>query len=265
MLNDKKTKRCSRCQEDKPVSDFYKNKEWIDGFHPYCKKCVLAYQKAARESKLEQSPGSYRWKRDLVRHHYFAQIDSPIKAYVLGVLAADGNVLPKHHRITLELSGRDRDLLETVRDELVPGGAIVTRHRNGYDYQILAFVSRTMVSHLEMLGVTAAKSHTIMWPEKLPASFAREFILGYFDGDGFITYHERPNRRYPYIGITSGSFNLLVRIADVIEQYTGIRPGGPWRKGATNTYQIRASGNSALIIDEWLHASGLGLKRKRLS
>src|SRR5712691_7388124 len=69
------TKQCSRCQEVKPVSDFYKNKEWIDGFHPYCKKCVLAYQKEKRELKRDQSPGLFRWKRDLVRHDYFAQID----------------------------------------------------------------------------------------------------------------------------------------------------------------------------------------------
>ena len=264
--NDKETKRCSRCQEVKPVSDFYKHKGWIDGFHPYCKKCVLAYQKASRETKLAQFPGQYRWKRDLIRHDYFAQIDSPMKAYMLGILAADGNVLPKHHRITLELSAKDADLLELVRDQLVPGGAIISRHRNGYDYQVLAFVSRKMIDDLEALGVTAVKSRTITWPEKLPSSFAREFILGYFDGDGYITYHERPNRRYPYLGFTSGSFHLLVSIADVIEHHTGIRPGGPWRKNeTTNAYLIRASGNSALIIDEWLHTNGLGLQRKRLS
>jgi len=266
MSKNSETKRCSRCQEVKPVSDFYKSEEWTDGLHPYCKKCVLAYQKAQREARREQSPGRFRWKRDLVRHDYFAQIDNPMKAYVLGVLAADGNVLPKHHRITLELSARDVDLLETVRDQLVPGGAIVTRHRHGYDYQVLAFVSRDMVNDLEALGVTAAKSRTITWPERLPSSFAREFILGYFDGDGFITYHERPNRRYPYIGITSGSRDLLVSLADVIEQDTGIRPGGPWRKGIiSSAYQIRVSGDSAFVIDKWLHASGLGLKRKRLS
>lgn len=261
----KGTKRCSRCQEVKPVSDFYKSNQWTDGFHVYCKKCVLAYQKAARESKLAQFPGKYRWKRDLIRHDYFAQIDSPIKAYVLGVLASDGNVLPKHHRITLELSAKDADLLEVVRDELVPGGAITTRQRHGYDYQVLAFVSRQMIDDLETLGVTPVKSRTILWPERLPASLAREFILGYFDGDGFITYHERPNRRYPYLGFTSGSSNLLIRIADVTEQHTGIRLGGPWRLRVTGTYLIRSSGNSAFVIDKWLHASGLGLRRKRLS
>ncbi len=77
-VNSKKTKRCSRCQEVKPVSDFYKNKEWTDGFHPYCKKCVLAYQKEKRELKLALSPGEYRWKRDLVHHDYFAQSVSTI-------------------------------------------------------------------------------------------------------------------------------------------------------------------------------------------
>lgn len=265
MFSNKETKRCSRCQVVKPVSDFYKNKQWTDGYHPYCKKCVLAYQKAAREVKLAQFPGKYRWKRDLVRHDYFAQIDSSIKAYVLGILAADGNVLPKHHRITLELSAKDADLLEIVRDQLVPGGAITTRSRRGFDYQTLAFVSHQMIDDLEALGITAAKSLTLEWPENLPSFFAREFILGYFDGDGFITYNERPNRRYPYLGITSGSFNLLVRISDVIEQHTGLRPAGPWSQGNTGTYKIRVSGNNAFIVDEWLHTSGLGLKRKRLS
>lgn len=265
MFGDNKTKQCSRCHEVKPISDFYKNDGWIDGLHPYCKKCVLAYQKAQREAKREQSPSQYRWKRDLIHHNYFAQIDSPMKAYVLGILAADGNVLPKHHRITLELSAKDADLLEIVRGQLVPGGAITSRSRRGFDYQTLAFVSHQMVEDLEALGITAAKSRTLEWPEKLPSFFAREFILGYFDGDGFITYNERPNRRYPYLGFTSGSFNLLASIADVIEQHTDIRPGGPWRKGITGGYFMRVSGNNALIVDKWLHASGLGLKRKSLS
>ena len=259
------TKRCSRCKEIKPVSEFYKSDQWIDGLHVYCKKCVLAYQKAARETKLAQSPGKYRWKRELIRHDYFARIDSPIKAYVLGVLAADGTVSPKYHSIALELSAKDADLLELVRDELVPGGAITSRHRRGRDYQTLAFVSRAMVNDLEALGVTAVKSRTIVWPERLPASFAREFILGYFDGDGYITYQEVSNKRYPYLGFTSGSFNLLASIVDVIEQHIDVRLGGPWRKGITGGYFIRVSGNNALIVDKWLHASGLGLKRKRLS
>jgi hypothetical protein len=106
-----------------------------------------------------------------------------------------------------------------------------------------------MIKDLEALGITAVKSRILTWPEKLPTYFAREFILGYFDGDGFITYHERPNGRYLYLGFTSGSPLLLTSVADVIEQHTGVRPGGPWQNGITRGYSIRAAGKSALIID----------------
>lgn len=258
-------RRCSRCHQDLPLELFYRHNFWSDGLYPYCKKCTLAYQKATRDQRREQYPKSYRWKRDLVRHDYFACIDSPIKAYILGMLAADGNILAKYDRITLELSAKDASLLEMIRDEIVPGGAITSRHRKGHDYQTLAFVSHEMVKDLATLGITPAKSSTIKWPEKLPPDFDCEFILGYFDGDGSITYSELRNRRYPYLAFTCGSLDLLISIADVIEQYTGLRPGGPWGKGGKNqAYTIRAAGDSALAIDEWLHRSGLGLTRKRL-
>ncbi len=93
----------------------------------------------------------------------------------------------------------------------------------------------------------------------------REFILGYFDGDGFITYDVRPNARYPCLGFTSGSLNLLIRIADVIEERTGVRPSGPSNREGKGVHVMLTCGKGAPIIDEWLHASGLGLQRKRLS
>ena len=121
-----------------------------------------------------------------------------------------------------------------------------------------------MITALERLGVGAAKSRTLLWPTTLPAEYCREFILGYFDGDGFITYHQRGAIHYPYLGITSGSRDLLVAIADVIELHVGVRPQGPWLKAGTNAYVIRASGRRALAIDQWLHSDDLGLQRKRL-
>src|SRR6185437_3005752 len=136
------TKQCARCQEVKPVSAFYKHKQW-DGFHPYCRICFNAYGKMRREKKLAANPElvSYRWKRDLVRHDYFHQIDSPMKAYILGFLAADGNLLARFHRLTVELSVKDCALLALLRDELAPGCSLRTRIRRGREYVILNFTS----------------------------------------------------------------------------------------------------------------------------
>ncbi|HEU5199876.1 MAG TPA: LAGLIDADG family homing endonuclease [Ktedonobacterales bacterium] len=210
------------------------------------------------------SPGRWRWKKELVRHDYFSQIDNALKAYLLGFIAADGNVLPKLHRITIELSAKDQELLRLIRDELVPGGAITTRQRQGREYHTLAFVSRPMVADLAAFGITAAKSCILQWPDKLPDCYARAFILGLFDGDGFITYDQHGNTRVPYVGFTSGSPQLLTKIIEIIEHQAGVRIAGPWPKGNSKAFLIRVSGHKAPIVDQWLHADGLGLSRKRL-
>lgn len=187
-----------------------------------------------------------------------------MKAYVMGFIAADGNILPTHHRVTVEISVKDRALLEQLRDELAPGAAITTRRRAGRDSCIFAFVSRQIIEDLNRLGVGARKSTTLSWPPGLPAQYERAFILGYFDGNGSITYHQRGTTCYPYLALTSGSRTLLTEIAEVIERNTGVRPGGPWLKHGT-CYTLRAAGRSARTIDAWLHSDDMGLARKRLS
>lgn len=37
--------RCSRCGEDKPSGEFYRNARQKRGFHHYCKRCTAAYDR----------------------------------------------------------------------------------------------------------------------------------------------------------------------------------------------------------------------------
>jgi hypothetical protein len=145
----------------------------------------------------------------MICHDYFSQIDSAIKAYLLGFITADGNVLPKHHRVTIELAAKDQDLLRLIRDELVPGGAITIRRRRGFEYHTLAFVSRPMVADLAAFGITAAKSCILRWPDNLPEAYARPFILGLFDGDGFITYYSVEILVYRFSRLRQGFVRLV--------------------------------------------------------
>jgi hypothetical protein len=41
----KKTKQCNRCQKDKPLSDYHKNKKCKDGLTTYCKCCSKEYRR----------------------------------------------------------------------------------------------------------------------------------------------------------------------------------------------------------------------------
>ena len=51
---------CSRCGEDKPLSEYYKRKGAKDGHRPDCKACVRARQKAYREASPEKVAASNR-------------------------------------------------------------------------------------------------------------------------------------------------------------------------------------------------------------
>ena len=49
------TKVCRRCGTEKPVGEFYKNKNLKDGLNSYCKKC--SYE--ARRKSMEKNPDKY--------------------------------------------------------------------------------------------------------------------------------------------------------------------------------------------------------------
>lgn len=42
-------KRCSKCREEKPASEFFKQKESSDGLYSYCKPCNAIAQRQKRE------------------------------------------------------------------------------------------------------------------------------------------------------------------------------------------------------------------------
>ena len=261
---------CSKCKKLLPLKEFYAGKQWRDGLRPWCKICFNGANKARYHKKCAENPPHHRWNRDLVRHTYFSSVELPIQAYILGLLAADGNVIGSVPRISLELSTKDQDLLTLIRDELAPGHTIRIRLREASanrfksgESATLAFTSHEMVKHLAQFGVVPRKSSIIRWPFALPAHLASAFLLGYFDGDGNITWTINNGYRYPKWILTSGSIDFLQDVISIVRENLGITIGGPYSRG-NRSYIIGSTGKKAYQLDEWLHASGLGLTRKRL-
>lgn len=258
------TKRCARCGQPRLVTDFYRNRRWRDGFHPYCKKCLLSYQRERR--LLKPSPTGRRWATSLgVKGRYFDAIDSPMKAYVLGLIAADGNVIsnPRHHRVSLELAARDVELLELVRGEICPRVAIRSRKRRGRSYAVLALSSRSLRDGLVCRGVGPRKSLTLEWPKGVPLRMEPTFLLGYFDGDGWVTSVRSNGHVYPRWGIL-GTLAFVSHAREVIRRSVGVLCPPPSQKG--KIWRLTKDGTGAVAIDRWLHnLSDLGLARKRVA
>lgn len=54
---DTRTKRCTRCQQDKPLTDFYKQPETRDGLRSHCKTCHNKFRNAVRTRRNALTPG----------------------------------------------------------------------------------------------------------------------------------------------------------------------------------------------------------------
>jgi len=260
-------KTCARCKVSKSPGEFYCNRGWADGRHPYCKPCLLAYQAERRRARLDRTnPTRRRWSRTFVQHKYFATIDEPVRAYVAGLLAADGNVLERQKRISLELSIRDRELVNLVRDELAPGFPVRERVRpSGIETATLAITSTELCADLAELGITPRKSLTLRWPLRLNRVLARAFLLGYFDGDGFVTWSRTGRYVYPRWGLC-GTEAFLSSAMRVISAEAGVPPRRARSETGKKMYVLAIGGADAFVVDRWIHSEGtLGLERKRLS
>jgi hypothetical protein len=127
-------------------------------------------------------------------NEHFFDVWTPQMAYVLGVLATDGNVGKSYVSITstdLELAEKVRTFLESSHPLHVIPPRGVSR-KTQYDLKIS---STRLADKLTKLGIGPAKSLTLQFPE-MPADCVRHFLRGCWDGDGSF-YYESPRKPRP--------------------------------------------------------------------
>jgi hypothetical protein len=190
-------------------------------------------------------------------HDYFHAVYGAEQAYILGLLAADGNVADAQPRIAFGLQAKDADLVGFVRDRLCPKAHLSRSSRDGF--VSLQVTSRNMVGDLSRFGVVPRKSRILGWPAQL-GHLLRPFLLGYFDGDG-TAYLVRD--KYPGWSVCSGSEAFLVDLKKYVQVEVGLTMEKIHHRPNSSLYQVATTGRGAFLLDEWLHQHGLGLARKR--
>lgn len=137
-------------------------------------------------------------------------------AYVLGFWFADG-YMTKDKSYRIRFSSADKEILEQIRTALESNNPI-SADREAW---VTTFHSRHLFESLENLGGHRAKSRTISFPD-VPKKYLRDFIRGYFDGDGsvhFIRYtstkDQRP-RKELRSNFTSGSIKFLEKLRAIL-------------------------------------------------
>ena len=122
----------------------------------------------------------------------FENIDTPEKAYWLGIIYSDGYIsITKYtKRFGLSVSRKDIDLLEKFKAFLKYSGEIGNYtvsggYKVGVEYSRVAVGNNKIVEDLQKLGVEEHKSLILKKIPDIP--YKDDFIRGVIDGDGSIT------------------------------------------------------------------------------
>ena len=124
-----------------------------------------------------------------VNDDYF-KTQSHNMAYILGFLAADGNIAKKENKISLDLAEYDKEILEKINQEIKNTRPIkiYDRHDRHYRTAKLQVFSSTMKKDLAHYNIVPAKTFILTPPELLAKEYIISYIRGFFDGDGSIYY-----------------------------------------------------------------------------
>lgn len=181
---------------------------------------------ALHRQGISFGPGGAKRQYDL-NDDFFENIDCEEKAYWLGFISADGCV---HRRnLIIQLKGSDKEHIEKFRRAINCSVPIsvrdVSNFGNGTVSQCrICVTSQKMVDDLSVLGVTEAKSATLV-PPNLPYELMRHYWRGMIDGDGHISIDNK--NRLCQAGLC-GSWSTMKMFNDFLRTYTthrvSIRP-----------------------------------------
>lgn len=120
-----------------------------------------------------------------VNTSYFKQIDSPNKAYFIGLFHADG-CNSTYGAIRISLQEEDFDILNKLKEDIQFSGPIkyIKKYGNRKNQYSLNIVSKEISNDLIKLGYPPNKTFKVMFPRFIPQLLIKHFIRGFFDGDG---------------------------------------------------------------------------------
>lgn len=108
-------------------------------------------------------------------------------AYVLGFIAADGNISVHGRAHMMQLACDDEDVIEKIKNVMDAEIPTLKRPRiNGKTSYQFRVSDKTLFNDLVKLDITLRKSLTLK-PSKVPKKYLHDYLRGFFDGDGSVS------------------------------------------------------------------------------
>lgn len=213
----------------------------------------------------------YRGKRKYkFNQTFFDTVDTEQKAYILGLLYADGTNSSKRGVVRLQLKSIDIEILEEINKIIENEKPIrLSKLKRKTIMAEIELVSREFSNKLTKLGCPSKKTFLLEFPNEnqVPSHLLNHFIRGYFDGDGSITMTKPKkciNYAYGFNIVSTENFCLylqkLLENKCKVNSYIVTR----WKKRNNNTRSLAIGGNFQVkrVLDYLYINSTTYLKRK---
>lgn len=149
------------------------------------RRCLQKYnlyrthQEAVQTNKQNQ-------RKYKVNDDYF-DVENERMAYLLGLLASDGCVRKDTNEIKLSFSSVDRDFLCQLQQEV--GGRPIKDYitQDGFAVSSWILTSQHIKNQLAYYNIIPQKTFILQFPQHLNKKYWKDFIRGYFDGDGSVS------------------------------------------------------------------------------
>lgn len=193
---------------------------------------------------------------------------SPEFAYIIGLLATDGNLSPDRRHINF--TSKDYELVQLVANSLGLSNKIGRKgngHSNGKKYYMIQFGDVVFYRFLNKIGLSPNKSKTIS-SLKVPKKYFFDFVRGHFDGDGTFYSYWDPRWKSSfmfYIELISASREHIIWLQKKITSLSGIK-GRLTKSKNTSVYRIKYAKAESLnlLTKMYYNKQVICLSRKRL-
>lgn len=205
------------------------------------KRLIRAGIKPIRSEKNRSRKNRY-----FINESYFDEINTSEKAYILGLMYADGSV----HKDGFYIKMKDLDILLKVKSALNAEQPVKLVKYDKFEAYLLSISSQKLSKSLIKQNCFINKTYTLSFP-LIKEEFYSHFIRGFFDGDGHL--HINPKKGSCRIDFTSASTKILKEIRIIISSFSKSSGGLRKENGKSNAWHLTFSGEQVNIILDWFY------------
>jgi len=217
---------------------------------------------------------------------YFKIIDTEKKAYILGFIIADGTIDRTirgnciTNRLGFNNSIDDLEIIEQIKNEISPESILYRKNiqkgakfrKEQVSLRITSFIlCEDLINIYNIIPKKTLNKDFKFNFSKIPEKFHKDFIRGFFDGDGSVSFYKTKNTIFFNFSFIFNSKDFAEQIGNMFKNLFDIKPVYYKHIGKTCDYYNmrfnynRNRTNKIKEIYDWFYKdSTIFLKRKKI-